>query len=74
MSKNQVVMSETLKKLRKSKKMPLSTVAEATGMSYPYPIGPWRIISILISIVNLQKLAEFFNVELVYFFSKPDKS
>lgn len=65
-SKN-VDVGAKLKKLRKTKGLSLKAVAEATGMSYSYLWG-LEHNKHSISIVNLQRLSEFFNVDLVYFF------
>ncbi|MEA4884862.1 MAG: XRE family transcriptional regulator [Clostridia bacterium] len=56
-----------LKKLRQVKGISLKAAAEATGMSYSYLWG-LEHSKHSISIANLQRLSEFFNVDLVYFF------
>lgn len=71
-SNKSVDIGSKLKALRESKGISLKAVAEATGMSYSYLWG-LEHNKHSISIVNLQRLSQFFEVDLVYFFEKPNR-
>ena len=55
-----------LRNLRKIRNIPLQQVADETGMSYSYLSG-LENGKHSISIVNLQRLARYFNVSLIHF-------
>lgn len=56
-----------IRKLREAQGLSLKAVADQTGMSYSYLWGLERNKH-SISVVNLQRLSAFFNVDLAYFF------
>lgn len=73
MNKNKSVdIGSKIKKLRKKRGVSLKEVSKATGMSYSYLWG-LEHNKHSITIVNLQRLSEFFNTDLAYFFEEPYK-
>lgn len=63
---NEINVGRKLKLLRSLHKISLKKVAEETGMSYSYLWG-LENDKHSISIANLQRLSEYFNVDLIYF-------
>jgi len=64
--KNSINVGRKLKLLRTLRKIPLKKLAEQTGMSYSYLWG-LENDKHSISVANLQRLSEFFDVDLIYF-------
>ena len=60
-----------LRKLRKVREITLEKVAEDTGMSYSF-LSALENNKHSISLDNLQKLAEYFQVDMVYFLEESD--
>ncbi len=63
---NQVSVGAEIRNLRKLRGISLQKMAEDTGMSYSYLSG-LENDKHSVSITNLQKIAKFFKVNLVYF-------
>ena len=61
----------TIRRLRKIRNLSLQQVSEDTGMSYSYLSG-LENDKHSISIVNLQRLANFFGVDLIHFLDNKD--
>ena len=62
-----------LKALRKQKNLSLNSLAEELGMSYSYLWG-LENDKHSISIVNLQRISKYFDVDLIYFFTNENIS
>ncbi len=65
-NKNEVNIGLKIRRLRKIRKLSLQQVSEETGMSYSYLSG-LENDKHSISIVNLQRLASYFGVDLIHF-------
>lgn len=65
-NKDGINVGQKLRSLRKIRDISLQQLAEATGMSYSYLSG-LENEKYSISIVNLQRLARYFNVDLIHF-------
>lgn len=63
---NKVDIGQKIKQIRKIRGITLQQLSEETGMSYSYLSGLERNKH-SISINNLQKLAEYFKIDMVYF-------
>lgn len=64
-------IGQKLRSLRKIRDISLQQLAEETGMSYSYLSG-LENEKYSISIVNLQRLARYFNVDLIHFLDTRD--
>lgn len=62
-------IGEKIRELRKKNNITLEKLAEATGLSYSF-LSNLENGKHSITITNLSKLARFFNVDMVYFFSQ----
>lgn len=62
----EINVGSKLKRLRTLRKISLTRIAEETGMSYSYLSG-LENNKHSISIANLQRLSEYFQVDLIYF-------
>lgn len=71
-SKN-IDIGSKIKALRKIRQISLSTMAEELGMSYSYLWG-LENNKHSISVVNLQKLSEYFDIDLIYFFTPEEET
>ena len=65
-NKDGINVGQKLRSLRKIRDLSLQQLAEETGMSYSYLSG-LENEKYSISIVNLQRLARYFNVDLIHF-------
>ena len=63
---DEINVGSKLKRLRTLRKISLTRMAEETGMSYSYLSG-LENNKHSISIANLQRLSEYFQVDLIYF-------
>lgn len=70
-SKDGINVGSKLRSLRKIRDISLQQLAEETGMSYSYLSG-LENEKYSISIVNLQRLARYFNVDLIQFLDTRD--
>ena len=70
-SKDGINIGQKLRNLRKIRDISLQQLAEETGMSYSYLSG-LENEKYSISIVNLQRLARYFNVDLIQFMDTRD--
>lgn len=70
-SKDGINVGSKLRSLRKIRDISLQQLAEETGMSYSYLSG-LENEKYSISIVNLQRLARYFNVDLIHFLDTRD--
>lgn len=61
-----------IRKLRKIRGITLEKLAESTGMSYSY-LSELENNKHSISISNLQKLAEYFEIDMIHFLEKPGR-
>ena len=62
-----------LRSLRKARRISLKKMADDLGMSYSYLSG-LENNKHSITIVNLQKISAYFDVDMVYFFAEPETS
>jgi len=69
---NKVNIGQRIKQIRKIRGISLQQLSEGTGMSYSYLSGLERDKH-SISITNLQRLAAFFHVDMVYFLDSSDR-
>lgn len=67
-----ITVGTRLRELRKKKKMSLLELSEATGMGYSFLSG-LENDKHSITIANLQKLADFFGVNLIYFLNSEEE-
>jgi len=70
-SKEEVNIGLKIRNLRKMRNLSLQQVSEETGMSYSYLSG-LENDKHSISIVNLQRLANYFGVDLIHFLDNKD--
>ena len=70
-SKDGINVGQKLRSLRKIRDISLQQLAEETGMSYSYLSG-LENEKYSISIVNLQRLASYFHVDLIHFLDTRD--
>jgi len=70
-TKDGINVGQKLRNLRKIRDISLQQLAEETGMSYSYLSG-LENEKYSISIVNLQRLARYFNVDLIQFLDTRD--
>lgn len=70
-NKDGINVGQKLRNLRKIRDISLQQLAEETGMSYSYLSG-LENEKYSISIVNLQRLARYFNVDLIQFLDTRD--
>ncbi|QRN85487.1 cupin domain-containing protein [Clostridia bacterium] len=71
--KNSINVGRKLKMLRSLHKISLKKLAEETGMSYSYLWG-LENDKHSISVTNLQRLSEYFDVDLIYFLGSSQDS
>lgn len=71
-NKNDLDIGLKIRKLRKIRGITLERLAEETGMSYSY-LSELENNKHSISISNLQKLAEYFNIDLIHFLEKTER-
>ena len=70
-SRDGINVGQKLRSLRKIRDISLQQLAEETGMSYSYLSG-LENEKYSISIVNLQRLARYFGVDLIHFLDTRD--
>lgn len=71
-NKNDLDIGLKIRKLRKIRGITLERLAEETGMSYSY-LSELENNKHSISISNLQKLAEYFEIDLIHFLEKTER-
>jgi len=71
-SSNDLDIGMKIRKLRKIRDITLEKLAEDTGMSYSY-LSELENNKHSISISNLQKLAEYFDIDMIHFLEKTER-